>query len=67
MKLQIFRKVDKFPDGKEYLLDMENEKKPAQFDSVEDILNLFKNEADLEIETNEDLIKWGLNIESVDD
>tara|TARA_B100001093_G_C26671659_1_gene946450 strand:- start:594 stop:797 length:204 start_codon:yes stop_codon:yes gene_type:complete len=67
MKLQIFRKVDKFPDGKEYLLDMENEKKPAQFDSVEDILNLFKDEADVKIETKEDLIKWGLNIESVDD
>ncbi len=65
MKLQIFRKVEKFPDGKEYLLDMENEEKPAQFDSVEDILNLFKSEGH-DIETQEDLIRWGIYIEEAE-
>lgn len=65
MKLQIFRKVEKFPDGKEYLLDMENEEKPAQFDSVEDILNLFKSEGH-DIETQEDLIRWGIHIEEAE-
>ena len=65
MKLQIFRKLDKFPDGKEYLLDMENEEKPAQFDNIEDILNLFKSQK-VGIETQEDLIRWGINIEEVE-
>ena len=65
MTLQIFRKVEKFPDGKEYLLDMENEEKPAQFDSVEDILNLFKSQK-VGIETQEDLIRWGIHIEEVE-
>ena len=66
MKLQIFRKHDKFPNGKEYLLDIENDNKPAQFDSVEDILNLFKSEGH-ETETQEDLIRLSINIESVDE
>ena len=65
MKLQIFRKVEKFADGKEYLLDMENEEKPAQFDSVEDILNLFKSQK-VGIETQEDLIRWGIHIEEAE-
>lgn len=65
MKLKIFRKVDKFADGKEYLLDNETSE-PATFDSVEDILNLFKNEAKVKIETQEDLIRWGVNIEEVE-
>lgn len=65
MKLQIFRKVSKFPDGKEYLIDNETSE-PAQFDSMEDIFNLFKSEGH-GIKTEEDLIRWGLNIESVDD
>jgi hypothetical protein len=64
MKLQIFRKVSKFPDGKEYLIDNETSK-PAQFDSVEDILNLFKSEGH-DINTQNDLISWGLNIEEVE-
>ena len=66
--IQVYRNVvgkhkDKFPDGKEYLLDVET-KEPAKFDSVEIFLNLLKSEGH-EIETQEDLIKWGLNIESV--
>tara|TARA_B100000900_G_C20126365_1_gene532143 strand:- start:40 stop:252 length:213 start_codon:yes stop_codon:yes gene_type:complete len=69
MKLRIFRNIqgsqrDKFPDGKEYLLDTENNNEPAEFESMEDILNLFKNEAS-GIETEQDLINWGLNIEEV--
>ena len=66
--IQVFRNIggkhkDKFPDGKEYLLDVET-KEPAKFESVEIFLNLLKSEGH-EIETQEDLIKWGLNIESV--
>lgn len=69
MKLRIFRNIqgsqrDKFPDGKEYLLDTENNNEPAEFESMEDILNLFKNEVH-GIETEQDLINWGLNIEEV--
>jgi len=66
MKLQIFRKTDLYDDGKEYLLDIENDNKPAQFDSVAQILNLFKSEGH-KAETKEDLIELGINIESVDE
>ena len=66
--IQVFRNVvgkhkDKFPNGREYLLDVET-KKPAKFESVEVLINLFKSEGH-DIETQEDLIKLGLNIESV--
>jgi hypothetical protein len=65
MKLQIFRKTNLYKDGKEYLLDIENDNKPAQFDSLEDILNLFKSEGH-EVETKEDLANLGMNIEKVE-
>ena len=66
--IQVYRKIegkhkDKFPDGKEYLLDVET-KEPAKFESLEIFLNLLKSEGH-DIETKEDLIRWGLNIESV--
>ena len=66
--IQVFRNIggkhkDKFPDGKEYLLDVET-KEPAKFESVEILINLFKSEGH-DIETQEDLIKLGVNIESV--
>lgn len=66
--IQVYRNVtgkhkDKFPNGREYLLDVET-KEPAKFESVEILINLFKSEGH-EIETKEDLIRWGLNIESV--
>jgi|TARA_B110000495_G_C22565697_1_gene341000 hypothetical protein len=68
--IQVFRNVvgkhrDKFPDGREYLLDTET-KEPAKFESVEVLINLFKFNGH-DIETKEDLIRWGLNIESVDE
>ena len=65
MKLQIFKKTDLYDSGKDYLLDIENDNNPAQFDSVEDILNLFKSEGH-EVETKEDLAKLGMNIEKVE-
>ena len=65
MKLQIFRKTDLYDDGKEYLLDIENDNKPAQFNSMEDIINLFKSEGH-EVETKEDLVKLGMNVEKVE-
>ena len=66
--IHVYRQIegkhkDKFPDGKEYLLDVET-KEPAKFESVEILINLFKSEGH-DIETQEDLIKLGLNIESV--
>ena len=66
--IQVFRNVvgkhkDKFPNGREYLLDNET-KKPAKFESVEIFLNLLKSEGH-DIKTKEDLIRWGLNIEDV--
>ncbi len=48
------------------MLDIENNNKPAQFDSVEEILNLFKSE-EHKADVNEDLIQLGINIESVDE
>ena len=65
MKLQIFRKTNFYKDGREYLLDIENDNKPAQFDSLEDILNLFKSEGH-KVETKEDLANLGMNIEKVE-
>ena len=66
--IQVYRNIsgkhkEKFPNGREYLLDVET-RKPAKFESVEIFLNLLKSEGH-EIETKEDLIRWGLNIESV--
>ena len=66
--IQVYRQIegkhkDKFPDGKEYLLDVET-KEPAKFESVEIFINLLKSEGH-DIKTKEDLIRWGLNIESV--
>jgi len=66
--IQVYRNVtgkhkDKFPNGREYLLDVET-KEPAKFESVEILINLFKSEGH-DIEKKEDLIRWGLNIESV--
>tara|TARA_R110002020_G_C15657556_1_gene716406 strand:+ start:133 stop:333 length:201 start_codon:yes stop_codon:yes gene_type:complete len=66
MKLRIFRKVSKFPNGKEYLIDNETGE-PAEFESKKDILNLFKSESEVGIESEEALISWGINIESVDE
>lgn len=68
--LQVFRKItgaskDKFPDGKEYLLDAENNHEIAQFESVEDILKLCK-ENGIKADTVEDLTVWHINIEEVD-
>ena len=47
--LRMFRRINGkqrkyFPDGKEYLLDLENNNQPAEFETVEDIINLFKSE-----------------------
>ena len=66
--IQVYRNVvgkhkDKFSNGREYLLDVDT-KKPAKFESIEELINLFKSEGH-KIETKEDLIRWGLNIEDV--
>ena len=66
--IQVYRNIggkhkDKFPDGKEYLLDVET-KEPAKFESIEVFLNLLKSEGH-DITTEQDLKSWGLNIESV--
>ena len=54
-----------FPNGKEYLLDLENNNKPAEFRTVEDIINLFKSEGH-NVNTQQDLLNMGMCIESVD-
>ena len=69
MKLRIFRNIngsqrDKFTDGKEYLLDVENNNEPAEFESMEDIFKLFKDEGH-DISTEQDLINNGINVEEV--
>ena len=67
--LRVFRNIngsqkDKFPDGREYLLDTENDNKPAEFESMEDIFKLFKDEGH-DITTKQDLMNNCINIESV--
>ena len=56
---------DKFPNGREYLIDNETSEH-AKFESVEVFLNLLKSEGH-DITTEQDLKNWGLNIESVDE
>ena len=67
--LRIFRNIngkhkEKFVDGKEYLLDTENNNQPAEFESMEDIFKLFKNEGH-DVTTEQDLIDNGVNVEEV--
>jgi hypothetical protein len=54
-----------FPDGKEYLLDLENNNEPAEFETIEDIINLFKSEGH-DVNTPQDLVNMGVCVESVD-
>ena len=68
--LRMFRQINgkqrkHFPDGKEYLLDLENNNQPAEFESIEDIINLFKSEGH-NVNTPQDLLNMGVCIESVD-
>lgn len=68
--IEVFRNVGgkyegKFQNDREYLIDNETGEH-AKFESIEVFLNLLKSEGH-KIETKEDLIKWGLTIESVDE
>ena len=69
--LRMFRQINGrqrrfFPDGKEYLLDLENNNEPAEFETIEDIINLFKSEGH-DVNTPQDLINMGVCVESVDE
>ena len=68
--LKIYRQIygkhaDKFPRGREYLIDNET-KQHAKFNSVEEIINLFKSEGH-NVNTQQDLLNIGMCIESVDE
>ena len=68
--LKIYRQIygkqaEKFPNGREYLIDNET-KQHAKFSSVEEIINLFKSEGQ-DVNTEVDLANMGVNIESVDE
>ena len=68
--LKIYRQIygrhaEKFPNGKEYLIDNET-KQHAKFHSVKEIINLFKSEGH-DVNTEVDLANMGVNIESVDE
>ena len=69
--LRMFRRINGkqrkyFPDGKEYLLDLENNNRPAEFETVEEIINLFKSEGH-NVDTEIDLANMGVLIESLDE
>jgi hypothetical protein len=69
--LRMFRQINGkqrkfFPDGKEYLLDLENNNEPAEFETIEDIINLFKSEGH-DVNTPQDLVNMGVCVESVDE
>ena len=58
--LRMFRQINgkqrkHFPDGKEYLLDLENNNRPAEFETIEEIINFFKIEGH-DVNTPQDLI-----------
>ena len=68
--LKIYRQIygkhaDKFPRGREYLIDNET-KQHAKFSSVEEIINLFKSEGH-NVDTEIDLVNMGVLIESLDE
>ena len=68
--LKIYRQIygkqaEKFPNGREYLIDNET-KQHAKFSSVEEIINLFNSEGH-DVNTEVDLANMGVNIESVDE
>ena len=69
--LRMFRQINgkqrkHFKDGKEYLLDLENNNRPAEFETIEEIINLFKSEGH-DVNTPQDLINMGVCVESVDE
>ena len=68
--LKIYRQIqgkyaEKFPKGREYLIDNET-KQHAKFSSVEEIINLFKSEGH-NVDTEIDLVNMGVLIESLDE
>ena len=61
--IRLYRNVKKFKDGKEYLLDTENDNKPAEFKTKEEIFALFQGDGH-PINSNEDLANLGVHFET---
>ena len=61
--IRLYRNVKKFKDGKEYLLDTENDNKPAEFKTKEEIFALFQEDGHM-VNCIEDLINMGVHFET---
>ena len=61
--IKLYRNVKKCKDGKEYLLDIENDNKPAEFKTKEEIFAVFQGEGH-PINSIEDLANMGVYFET---
>ena len=61
--IRLYRNVKKCKDGKEYLLDTENDNKPAEFKTKEEIFALFQEDGHM-VNCIEDLINMGVHFET---
>lgn len=61
--IRLYRNVKKCKDGKEYLLDTENDNKPAEFKTKEEIFSLFQENGH-HIYSLADLMEMGVHTET---
>ena len=61
--IRLYRSVKRCKDGKEYLLDTENDNKPAEFKTKEEIFAVFQEEGH-DVSSIEDLANMGVRFET---
>ena len=61
--IKLYRSVKRCKDGKEYLLDTENDNKPAEFKTKEEIFAVFQEEGH-DVSSIEDLANMGVRFET---
>ena len=61
--IRLYRSVKRCKDGKEYLLDTENNNKPAEFKTKEEIFAVFQKDGH-KVNSIEDLYKMGVLCET---
>jgi len=61
--IRLYRNVKKCKDGKEYLLDTENDNKPAEFKTKEEIFALFQEDGHM-VNSLADLMDMGVHTET---
>ena len=61
--IRLYRNVKKCKDGKEYLLDTENDNRPAEFKTKEEIFALFQEDGHM-VNSLADLMDMGVHTET---